>query len=370
MAHIRRQLITFFLTTKCNLRCRYCYTIKEINVEKEHQTLDLKFAKRALNDFFRDYPSETIRFYGAGEPTIEFELMKKIRDYAYKLIGDNLKVELQTNGHFTKKTVIDWIKENVDILWISADGPPEIQDYQRPTKSGKCTARVVESNISFFAAEQEHMQVGIRTTTTPLTIHKQFEVIKYFHDLGIKYVTTHPACAPIGGSSDSIFKWDPIDFAKNFLDAHNKAKKIGVFYNTLYIVNFDEKTRFACRANVPYPFLTTDGYVSCCDFAQFGPEYDPGPLQQLIYGKYIPEQDKIIYDEEKIHKLRSRCVENLEKGPCKGCKFVYHCAGGCLGQVVNETENLMGIHGRNCKIIKYLAERMPLNKGLYPILYS
>jgi len=337
-------------------------------VKKDHQSLNFNFAKRAIDDFFRDYPSREIRFYGAGEPTLEFALMKKIKEYAHSKAGDKLKVELQTNGFFSKK-IAQWIVENVNILWISADVPPEVQNLQRPTQRGKPTSKIVERNIKFFT-EQKHMQVGIRITVTPLTIHKQIEVIKYFHSLGIKYINAHPACAPMGGSSDPIFQWDLIDFADNFLKAHNEAKKLGVFYNSLYIANFNEKTRHACRACIPYPHLTTDGYVSCCDFAQFGPEYDSSPLQQLIYGRYIPEEDKIIYDEEKIYRIRSRCAENLEKGPCKDCKFVYYCAGGCIGQVVNETGDLMGIHERNCKITKYLAERMPLGKELWPILHS
>lgn len=368
MAHIRKQEISFFLTTKCNFKCKYCYTLKNAKIKKEHQNLNFSFAKRALNDFFRDYPSRQIRFYGAGEPTIEFELMKKIRDYAYKLTGNKLKVELQTNGYFSKN-IAKWISENVDILWISSDGSPEIQDLQRPTIKGNPTSEVVEHNLKFFA-KRKHMQVGVRITVTPLTIHRQIEIIKYFHTLGIKYINAHPACIPISGNSDPIFQWDPIDFAENFLKAYNEAKKLGIFYNSLYIVNFDKKTRQACRACIPYPHLTTDGYISCCDFAQFGQEYAPGRLQQLIYGKYILEKDKIIYDEEKICKIRTRCAENLEKGPCKNCKFINYCAGGCMGQVVNETGDIMGIHKRNCEITKYLAERMPLGKELWPILHS
>lgn len=367
MAHVRKQQISFFLTAKCNLGCKYCYTLK-FNVKKEHQVLDFNFAKRAIDDFFRDYSSREIRFYGAGEPTLEFELMKEIKEYAYSKVKESIRVELQTNGFFSEK-VAQWIAKNVNILWISTDGPPEIQDFQRPTQIGKPTSKVISKNIKFFQ-KQKHIQVGVRITITPLTIYRQVEIIKYFHSLGIKYINAHPACAPVSGSSDPIFKWDPIDFAENFLKAHNKAKKLGVFYNSLYIANFDEKTRHACRACIPYPHLTTDNHVSCCDFAQFGDEYDPGPLQQLIYGKYILEEGKILYDEEKIYKIRSRCAENLEKGPCRDCKFVYRCAGGCIGQVVNETGDLMGIHDKNCEITKYLGERMSPGNKLWPVLHS
>jgi len=107
LAHVRKQQICFFLTVKCNLKCRYCYTLKIADVKKEHQTLNFNFAKRAIDDFFRDYPSREIRFYGAGEPTLEFELMKKIKEYAHSQAGDKLKVELQTNGFFSKKSSMD-----------------------------------------------------------------------------------------------------------------------------------------------------------------------------------------------------------------------------------------------------------------------
>lgn len=368
MAHVRKQQICFFLTTKCNLKCRYCYTLKAIDIEEKDQTLNFKFAKRGIDDFFRDYSSREIRFYGAGEPTLEFELMRKIREYAYSKAGDKLKVELQTNGFFSESTV-RWIENNVNVLWISADGPPQIQDLQRPSKKGTPSAKIVERNIRHFA-KQKHLQVGVRATITPFTINRQIELVKYFHGLGIKYINTVPASAPVIDSSDPIFQWDPIDFAKNFLEARKEAEKLGVFYTSLFIANFDEKTRYACRACVPYPHLTTDGYVSCCDYAQFGPKYNSGPLQQLIYGKYIPEEDRIIYDEDKIYKIRSRCAENLAKGPCKGCEYIDYCAGGCVGQVVNATGDLAGILEKNCKIIKYLAKRLPLGKGLYPILHS
>ena len=270
---------------------------------------------------------------------------------------------------YFSNNIAKWVSGNVDVLWISADGPPEIQDFNRLTIEGKKSSKTVERNIEFFAGE-EHMQTGIRITVTPSTICRQTEIIKYFSKYGIKYINVHPTCIPVGGSSNPVFQWNPIDFAKNFLFAHNEAKKLGIFYNSLYIANFDEKTRYNCRACIPYPHLTTDGYVSCCDFAQFGTEYDPSSLQQLIYGKYNPEKDKIIYDEEKICRIRSRCAENLEMGMCKGCKFVYHCAGGCVGQAVNENGNIMSIQERNCKITKYLAERMPLCKGLWPVLHS
>jgi radical SAM protein with 4Fe4S-binding SPASM domain len=371
VAHVRKQQIAFFVTTKCNLNCMYCYTLKASRVKKEHEHIDFCFARRGIDDFFRDYPSRQIRFYGVGEPTQEFELVKEIRDYAYSKAGHALTVELQTNGVFSDR-IAEWIVNHVDILWISCDGPSEVQNAQRPTVGGGPTSDLVEHNLRFFVheAERRKMQVGCRVTVIPSMMHRQSEIVTYFNQLGIRYVNAHPACTPAEGELAKTLTYNPLEFAQGFLVAHNKGKELGLFYNSLFTANFDEQTRHACRALVPYPHLTSDGYVSCCDFAQFGPEYDPGPLQQLIYGKYIPEEDRIVYDEKKIHAIRSRCAEELEKGICQGCAYVHHCAGGCVGQVVNETGDLMGMHEVNCAITRYLAERMPLNQGLYPVLHS
>ena len=369
MAHVRKQAITFYLTSKCNLKCIYCYTYRNLDIKKEHMVLDFSFAKRALDDFFRDYPSRHLRFYGIGEPTLEFDLMKRIKNYAQQKTNDKLTIELQTNGIFSDE-IMHWIAENVDIVWISCDGPQEIQNMQRPTCNGGYSSQIVEKNIKYLN-NVKNIQLGVRSTLTAPVIRRQMDLLDYFSGLGVKYINVHPACNPVEDKeSRDLFEWDPIEFAENFLEAYNAAKKMGIFYNCLYTANFDEKTRYACRSCIPYPQLTTDGYVSCCDYGQFGPEYSPGSFQQLIYGKYFPEEDRIIYDEDKIRKIRSRCVENLIKGPCQGCECIHFCAGGCLGEVINETGEIMGLHEKNCIVTKYLAKRMVLGKELFPAIHS
>lgn len=51
MGFWRKQQITFFLTSQCNLRCRYCYMPK-MHVETTDRVIDLDFAIAGLRDFF------------------------------------------------------------------------------------------------------------------------------------------------------------------------------------------------------------------------------------------------------------------------------------------------------------------------------
>lgn len=368
MAHVRKQMISFFMTTKCNLHCSYCYTPKYKNICPEDTTLDMAFAKRGLLDFFRDNASRHIRFYGIGEPTIEIEKIKQIRDFAYSLAGEKLTVELQTNGCFPASTR-EWIERYVDVLWVSCDGNADIQNKYRPYVNGEGTSEIVERNIKLLS-KSLRTKVGIRATLTAETIEHQIELVDYFDSLGVKYVNVLPAFVPEEGSVSTTFTWDPITFAENFYQAHLYAANKGIWYNTMCIVNFDEETRHACRSCTPCPHLTTDGFISSCDFTQLGPKYISGPLNQLIYGYYDRIHDRIIYNEDAIHKIRSRCAENLIKSTCKDCSYIYNCAGGCMGQVVNETGNIMGRCEDNCKIVKYLAERLPRNQKLHPAFHS
>lgn len=48
MPHMNKQMASFFLTTRCNLRCIYCYNREERSQLKE-QTLPLDIAKAGVD---------------------------------------------------------------------------------------------------------------------------------------------------------------------------------------------------------------------------------------------------------------------------------------------------------------------------------
>lgn len=125
-------MLSFFLTTKCNLCCRYCYNAKERNAIEE-QTIPLDVAKAAIDWYFENSDSRHIRFYGPGEPTQEFGKMREITKYAknHETEGKNVTVEIQTNGVFDEN-VRNWILQNANIVWMSFDGTKDIQNYNRP----------------------------------------------------------------------------------------------------------------------------------------------------------------------------------------------------------------------------------------------
>lgn len=354
-------MISFFLTTKCNLRCIYCYNSKERG-ELEEKSLPLEIAKAGIDEYFAKNKSRHIRFYGPGEPTQEFDLMRQITDYARQKGGNEVTAELQTNGAFSPR-VLKWILDNINIVWVSFDGTPDIQNTQRPFPHKKPSAPKIEENIKwlFVNRDKHNLMVGVRVTMTDLNIRRQKEMVDYFNSLGIKYIWTDPEFPavdkiPVCDDKEKLanFHFDMGTYIQNFVEAHRYAKQTGVFYGSFLTCNFDGEAKINCRSCTPVPHLTPDGYVSACDLVVLGA--NANHMDCFIYGKWDEQTKQFEYYPEKIKALQSRNVDNIAH--CKTCVAKLHCSGYCLGEVMNETGKLDGQIPIACKAIRTLYKEL------------
>lgn len=372
MSHVNKQMISFFLTTDCNLRCVYCYNCNE-REKQETKTLSLEFAKKGLELFFKTNPSRHIRFYGPGEPTQKIQLMKEIIEYAYELAGNNLSVELQTNGAFGK-TAREWIAQNVDIVWVSFDGPPDIQNANRPFPQKRPSAGVIEENVKYLLANKKKDGgiIGARITISEKNINRQKEMIDYFLSLGITYmwtdplfpeVTDIPVCKDESRKDSKLL--DMNEYAEKYIEAYYYAKEKGAFYGSFLACNFDGSSEYHCRACTPVPHLTPDGYISACDMVTFGE--NAHHMEVFVIGKWEEKEKKIVFYPERIEALQNRKTSNMVH--CKNCSVAEHCGGYCLGEVVNETGNLYGQKASHCIAIKKIAREVGFSKNPYKYLH-
>lgn len=372
MPHCNKKMLSFFLTTKCNLCCKYCYNAKERN-EIEEQTIPLEVAYAAVDWYFETNESRHIRFYGPGEPTQEFEKMKLITEYAKKHYNgdERVTVEIQTNGVFTEE-IRNWILDNMNIVWMSFDGMKDVQNYNRPLNpiytelyGGRTSADILEDNVRWLISnkEQRNLMVGARVTITDKNISKQRKMIDYFYDLGIRYVWTNPLFYSVGKipvcedeKKKNAYNFDMDAYIENYLDAYRYAQSKGLFWGSFLTINFDGKSSYHCRCCTPQnaPHITPDGYVSACDMVVLGAE--PYHMNLFIVGKWNKKQKCFDFYSEKILALNKRKSTLIKH--CQKCSAKLHCGGYCLGEIVNETGKLDGQNMIKCNAIRKLFKEL------------
>lgn len=360
MGHFRKNLISIFVNESCNMHCVYC-PLHSRPMTKPGHIIDLDFAKCGIDDFFSQTDSRGIRVFGNGEPTLTFQLVKDIVEYASTKAGDALYVEMQSNGVFTEQVAL-WLRNNIDMLWLSLDGLDDVQRNQRPTNSGKPSFATIDRNVKTLT-QSGKIKLGLRPTVTDNNVDRQKELVDYAQANGITAIYAYPWASfvkRVDGQPDLIY------FADQFLETREYASKLGIYYGTIFMVNFDEEVEINCRALLPAPHLTPDGFVSCCDMVNSGEGFFPELFPELIYGQYDKESHGIRYDEDRKEKIRSRNIHNLKA--CQGCEALRHCAGGCIGSAMMTSGEFLGINSEYCKVTKYLLKRLPdaVNIGYNP----
>lgn len=365
-------MLSFFLTTRCNLCCSYCYNAKERNAIEE-KTLPLEIAKAGIDWYFNQNDSRHIRFYGPGEPTQEFERLKEITAYAkaHPNRGEKVTIEIQTNGVFTED-VRNWALDNFNIMWMSFDGMKDVQSHNRPLNSlfsslfnNRSSADVLEDNVKWLISNKgdRNLMVGARVTITDININRQTEMVDYFYDLGIRYVWTNPLFHSVGKvpvcldeKKKLAYHFNMDLYLDNYLKAYEYAKSKGVFWGSFLAINFDGESPYHCRCCTPLsaPHLTPDGYISACDMVVLGEK--PYHMSPFIVGKWDADTHEFWIDLEKVKVLENR--KSTEMSHCRNCPVKLHCGGCCLGETVNEFGRLDGQNVVKCRAIRQLYEKL------------
>lgn len=147
-------MVTLQLTQRCNLRCDYCIYSENSSYNRIHSDNRMSFdtAKRIVDFYYThtiDSEKIAIAFYG-GEPTLEFDLIKKIVTYANSLFkGKEILYRMTTNATLFTDEMIEFFFDsgNDFLVLISLDGAKEIHDKHRKLPDGHGSYDVIMGNL-------------------------------------------------------------------------------------------------------------------------------------------------------------------------------------------------------------------------------
>ena len=336
------QGFTFVLTTKCNLNCKYCYSItqnKPLSMKKDDPV-------KILAHYIREDAKVIIIHFFGGEPTLEMETVKNTVNYLKTIKDKTIYLRISTNG-FVKKDDLDYLIDNRFLIAVSNDGTPNKNSILAKRVKGN----VVEKTIKYLV--ERDALFNIRCTITQDNVLSLAESVSYWKSIGVKHAHVEPY-HPIGLKDESELLPDVSTYVSSFkkmLDAAEKEKfwiSSGVFMNLL-----TPSTYFCTGASGRFKVFNPDGSITSCYRVQ---SFD-NKIKDFFIGNWKEEI-------EKPHK-RSKFISNYNKlvchsgesmEDCKNCQFLLLCGGGCLMRNLTQAGSIEKVDKWICAVKKELLE--------------
>ena len=174
------ECLTLFLHNSCHLGCRYCYSAPSTGASAFLSPEAVQAAARMVAESCaaRSQPF-TVAFHGGGEPTWNPERLRHLLAIVQTVAREQaveLRTYLATNGVLAEEEA-QWLVQHIDRIGLSCDGPPRIQDVQRPARDGSPTSPAVERTARLLRRSGKPFHV--RVTLTAETLGEQAAIVDY-----------------------------------------------------------------------------------------------------------------------------------------------------------------------------------------------
>jgi len=179
----------------CNLNCTYCFYLEKKALFGEGE--NFRMPDTVLSAFIQDYiasqPTPVVEFvWHGGEPTLAgLDFFRKVvREQRPHTAQKTIRNSLQTNGTLLTDEWCAFLKKNDFMVGISLDGPEEIHNTYRRTRTGKGTFADVMRGLRLL---QKHgVDYNVLACVTKETAGHPLEVYRFFKDAGIEFIQFTP----------------------------------------------------------------------------------------------------------------------------------------------------------------------------------
>lgn len=327
------ECLTVYLSNNCNMSCRYCYAWEQgsgpmKSPRKNLQVIaDETVARAAVrvagNCAAKGKPFSLV-LHGGGEPTFHWSQVKRFVKIT-KSIAAEFKIDwfgyIATNGVLTEDRV-RWLARHFDRIGLSCDGPPDIQDIQRPLENGGKSSPFIERTACILNDSGSCFEV--RATITPHAMTRQVDIVGYlFERLGARKIRFEPAYRLNEKNYPPFEPGHAEAFVTHFLAARQKARSVGCDLS-FSGVRLNEIHGPYCDVLKETLHLTPDGNAATCFFCT-----ETASPDGIHYKAGWPGngEESFVLDANRIRQHRSAATCIPES--CRNCINSFHCARGC-----------------------------------------
>ncbi len=346
--------LTLLITRRCNMACSYCYA----SAKPVGQSMTTELALNALRWFNDQLNGNTLRicFHGGGEPTLEKNLIKSVVAETKKIHDKKTRFLIVTNGT-TDIEFSNWLMSENFSISISMDGPPNIQNRNRPLAMGGNSSKIVERTIRHLV--ESDYKFTIRLTYSPADNVE--EIIRYFGKLGIRSLHFEPlfphgreyGTIAFGKNQNlyDIYSPNGNEMVTPFLKALDIAKEYKIKITNGHLSHFVKGNGYFCgSASGRSMIVTHDEFLSACLEIVDSKDKD---FNLFHLGDYLSQEKKFTVDLNRLNELQNRHADILPE--CKNCYARYTCAGGCAIKTVRASGNFFDRDLPYCSFTKALV---------------
>ena len=348
------------LANGCNLDCTYCY----ISASKKTRKILSKEKFFDILNFLKNEKDNPITFYfaGAGEPTLNFNLLKQLPNLCKENGFDKCSFDLTTNGTILTKEMIDFFKLNKFTISISLDGNEKINNASRIYHNGKGSFKDVLNNINLL--KENNIKFSCKTVVQPDNVNLA-EVFSFFEENKIHFIFTIAT-----NSFDNHFLPN-IEYLKTFEEqlviVINNYRKLIEDNQKIYAyklitdlkrIHYGQINKNACSASRGGFFMDIDGSIFTCSYHCSSIDLSVGNIYTGI------DYEKIIKN-----KWYAQLVDNYST--CKVCWMKYLCSGSCFAVKWLENKNTEKPSEYLCKAYNiYWSAIIKLYTQIQPVIIS
>jgi len=349
----------------CQLNCHYCG-------QKHQQSMlsdgDIPHIIDRVLDKLRKKPYKVLKIgWFGGEPIIGIALIKKItpllRDIANQY---NCKYvsKIVTNGQLlSKDKFICLIENGVTKFEITIDGPRNIHDQRRITKTGQGSFDDIIDNLQvitsskIFIDNKKDIAISIRTNVDSDNYKQALKIPTILEEKGILKNLALYYFAPVyswGNDADKN-SLHLKDFSKLQVELMAMLMKKGLQYGIMPANQYEWN---CIMHNEDNEVIDANGDISCCTEVSYVPLYN----QSKYYLGNIRSENIEGFNQRPLSLFYKKIF--TENSPCITCKVLPLCGGSCIKQI-NENRY-------KCTPLKYnLKDRLLLlfysNKDKYEL---
>lgn len=338
----------------CNLRCEYCFaSTGDFGVGRKLMTEET--GKKAVDFLIEQSDGRKnleMDFFG-GEPLMNFEVVKKIVEYARskeKQHNKNFRFTITTNGLLLDDDKIDYINKEMSNVVLSIDGRKEINDKVRKRVDGSgCYDKIVKS-FKKLVEKRDYQNYYVRGTFTKYNLDFADDVV-HLNELGFDQISVEPvvsenskAYAITENELEKVFS-EYERLAKIIKEKQNKGEWFNFFH---FMLDLDDgpcaiKRLRGCGCGNEYVAITPDEDIFPCHQFVGKDQWKMGNLSDNTF------------DVDKKEYFSTANIYN--KKQCSDCWAKFHCSGGCNANNFEYEGDVLVPHKLSCEMTKKRIEQ-------------